>query len=247
MSSLLLPRRFYSQPQGAVEIAAEFAQYTVAAFTGPMAIAGIDALGQPLIRSGAADIIVPGCGEYGVTLRKSSGSNALLYYANKNVGVIGSADFTLTLVMSMTGGAEFPVFCGKGDTGAAEWMFGTSEANSQIRFYGATAAALTTTSITNLGNPMASFNTYSVTRANGVLSLILNAIEFATDTSASSTFTDTTHHLSFFGGDYDGTTYDNTRDSYGQIESFSLQVGIGGVDYAKGVARNPWQIFRVSE
>lgn len=69
------------------------------------------------------------------------GSNDKVVVANNSNIIFGTGDFTIAAWAYLSSAydvASFPQICGKGDTGANEWMFGTSISgtNVSLRFYG---------------------------------------------------------------------------------------------------------------
>ena len=241
MAVFLRRDRWIEQPPGPVEIdpTHPLGQYAVAALTGAM-VGTHDACGN--------EIAFTGSGIYQVS--RSSGrffghtgaSSSVIFWRDKTVGNFGTDDFLIYTQFARLVASTNGVAIGKGDTGASEWMMGGHTAQDAFRFYGA-GGAIAPTSQPGIV-PMDVTRAYGAYRVGEACSTYVDGGVITTDATASNALDDTTHHMTLFSGDYNGTTYDNGRIYPIEIAHAVVLRGIGGIDVARALTDEPYAIYK---
>lgn len=240
--ALILPSRSarITQPAGPTEVdfTHPFAKYAVAVWGGYQR--KNDALGNAMGWIDSA--VTQRVGADGVEqYLDTTTAPGLGYWVDKRIGVLGTDDFFMQLRVNPSLLTAVPVFFGKGDIGAAEWMFGAASTTG-LRLYGAGGAIASSSPPGRLVGGV--LQTVAASRVGGVAYVYLNGVRIGTDTTAGSNLSDLTHHLTIGSGDYDGTTFDNARNHRGGHSQAILLRGIGGDAVAEEMSRNPWQLFK---
>ncbi len=228
------------QPSGlsVVDSAHPLAKYAVAAWAGQRTTR--DALGNAMAWVGTGienRVSTDGAMQY-----QTGASNSIGYWLNKSIGNFGTDDFFIQARIESGAVSTSRAFLGKGDTGAAEWMFGPSEPSSALRFYGASGAINANSTAASI--PVGVITTVAASRVSGVVTVYVDGDASAVDTSSTNSLNDAAHHLTIGGADYDGTTFDNTRNYVGGLSQVIILRGIGGDEVASELYRRPWQLFR---
>lgn len=172
-----------------------------------------------------------------------TGANAsVIFWRDKSVGNFGTDDFLIFTQFARLVASTNGVAIGKGDTGANEWMMGGHTSPELFRFYGA-AGAISPSSVAGVVQLDVTRN-YGAFRKGASCSTFADGGVLSTDATASNSLVDSTHHMTLFSGDYDGTTYDNGRIYPVEIAHAVVLRGIGGIDVAHALTDEPYAIYR---
>jgi hypothetical protein len=241
MAVFLRRERWAEQPAGPVEIdqTHPLGRYAVAALTGAM-VGTHDACGNAIAFTGGGIYQISRSG--GRFLGHTGASSSLIFWRDKSIGNFGTDDFTVFAQFARLVDSSNGVVLGKGDTGANEWMMGGWTSADAFRFYGA-AGAISLSSASS-AVPLDVTRQYGAFRVAGAASTFVDGGVLSTDATASSSLVDTAHHLTLFSGDFDGTTYDNTRIYPVEVAHVVILRGVGGLDVVRALNDEPYAIYK---